>query len=109
MLVLASTNAEAQREIWGLITDDKGKPVQDAIVRAKNEKDSVLTDAKGRFRLFITHPGKTVTVKKVSYGSREFIPGPVLYFEIVLSQRRNPTRLLKRGVQRIRYFTWQKG
>lgn len=95
MLILASLNTQAQQEIEGVIVDDKGKPVESATVRVRNEKDSVLTDAKGRFRLNVSHPGKTVIVEKASYTTREFIPGPVLYFEIILSKRRNPGRLLE--------------
>jgi TonB-linked SusC/RagA family outer membrane protein len=75
MLMLIGVLAFSQnRQVTGIVTDDKGVPIENASVRVKGSKTGVAADANGNFRISVS-PGATLIFSGVGITPREVAVG----------------------------------
>ncbi len=61
----------SSHSVNGIITDEKGQPLQGAVVNVKNSTESVETDASGKFSISLKKPKGVLVVSHVGYGNKE--------------------------------------
>ena len=57
--------------IYGTISNEKGEPLQGAVVNVKNSTESVETDASGKFHISINKPKAVLVISHVGYSDKE--------------------------------------
>lgn len=72
--------------VKGKITDERGKPVQGAIVQLKQANRSALSDSTGRFQMEVPAPEATLVVSMVGYENAEMKVNGKKELTIVLHQ-----------------------
>ena len=55
----------------GIITDEKGQPLQGAVVNVKNSTESVETDASGKFSISLKKTKGVLAISHVGYSNKE--------------------------------------
>lgn len=62
---------ETTHTIRGTITNEKGEPLQGAVINVKNSKESVETDADGKFQIPIKTSKAVLVVSHVGYADKD--------------------------------------
>jgi len=85
LLLYSSSPAKAQRkEVWGVVTNSAGQPVEGAAVKLTNRATltirSFLTQANGEYRFYSLNPNVDYTVRAEKDGNRSK-PQRLSYFK----------------------------
>ncbi|HEY5392534.1 MAG TPA: SusC/RagA family TonB-linked outer membrane protein, partial [Hanamia sp.] len=61
----------SSHSVNGIITDEKGQPLQGAVVNVKNSTESVETDVSGKFSIPLKKPEAVLVISHVGYSNKE--------------------------------------
>lgn len=84
MLFSLLVNAQAQREIKGKVTDDKGQPAASITVSVKGTKNGTTTGADGSFTIRAAE-GNTIVFSGVSFETREITVTGESFYNVSLT------------------------
>lgn len=86
-IILSGFGAYSQNKIHvtGVVTDDKGSPVQNASVVIKGSAGGVTTGADGAFSLDVPNQKSTLLISSVGYQPQEMAVGKITNFSINLA------------------------
>ncbi len=84
LLSLVAT-AQAQREVKGKVTDDKGQPAASITVTEKGTRNGVTTGADGSFTIKVKD-GSTLVFTGISFETKELKTGSESYYDVTITQ-----------------------
>lgn len=77
--------AQAQREVKGKVTDEKGQPAASITVTEKGTRNGVTTGADGSFSIKVKD-GSTLVFTGVSFETKELKLGSESYYDVTITQ-----------------------
>ena len=84
LLVSLVATAQAQRDVKGKVTDEKGQPAASITVTEKGTRNAVTTGTDGSFSIKVKD-GSTLVFTGVSFESREVAVGSDAYYNVALT------------------------
>lgn len=84
LLSLVAT-AQAQREVKGKVTDDKGQPAASITVTEKGTRNGVTTGADGSFTIKVKD-GSTLVFTGISFETKELKLGTESFYDVTITQ-----------------------